>query len=57
MLKNERQYHIAKAQAAKFEESLKAFETESRKDRKTHAPRFPQMRFVPQIFPESVARP
>lgn len=36
MIKNERQYRIAKAQAAKFEESLKAFETESRKDRKTH---------------------
>ena len=36
MIKNERQYRIAKAQAAKFEESLKAFESESRKDRKTH---------------------
>ena len=37
MIKNERQYRIAKAQAAKFEEALKAFQTESRKDRTTHA--------------------
>lgn len=36
MIKNERQYRIAKAQAAKFEEALKAFETESRKDHATH---------------------
>jgi ribosome-binding protein aMBF1 (putative translation factor) len=36
MIKNERQYRIAKAQAAKFEEALKAFQTESRKDRTTH---------------------
>lgn len=32
----ERQYSIAKAQAAKFEEALKAFQTEPRKDRTTH---------------------
>lgn len=37
MIKNERQYRIAKAQVAKFEEALKAFLTESRKEHKTHA--------------------
>jgi ribosome-binding protein aMBF1 (putative translation factor) len=36
MIKNERQYRIAKAQVAKFEEALNAFQTESRKDRTTH---------------------
>jgi ribosome-binding protein aMBF1 (putative translation factor) len=36
MIKNERQYRIAKAQAAKFEEALKAFLAESRHDRTTH---------------------
>ena len=36
MIKNERQYRIAKAQAAKFEEALKNFGTESRKNRTTH---------------------
>jgi ribosome-binding protein aMBF1 (putative translation factor) len=36
MIKNERQYRIAKAQAAKFEEALKAFAVESRNDRTTH---------------------
>lgn len=36
MIKNERQYRIAKAQAAKFEEALKAFVTESRKGHTTH---------------------
>jgi hypothetical protein len=36
MIKNERQYRITKAQAAKFEEALKVFVTESRKDRTTH---------------------
>ena len=36
MIKNERQYRIAKAQAAKFESALKAFSSESRKDRTTH---------------------
>jgi ribosome-binding protein aMBF1 (putative translation factor) len=36
MIKNERQYRIAKAQAAKFEEALRAFVTDSHNDRKTH---------------------
>ena len=36
MIKNERQYRITKAQAAKFEEALERFGTESSKDRKTH---------------------
>ena len=36
MIKNERQYRIAKAQAAKFEEALKSFVIESRKDHTTH---------------------
>ena len=36
MIKNERQYRITKAQAAKFEEALERFDTESSKDRKTH---------------------
>jgi len=36
MIKNERQYRVAKAQAAKFEEALKAMRTGSRKDRTTH---------------------
>ncbi|HXI23127.1 MAG TPA: helix-turn-helix domain-containing protein [Pyrinomonadaceae bacterium] len=36
MIKNERQYRIAKAQAAKFEDALKAFLAESRSDRTTH---------------------
>lgn len=36
MIKNERQYRIAKAQAAKFEEALSAFFAESPKDRTTH---------------------
>ena len=36
MIKNERQYRIAKAQTAKFEEALRAFATESRNDRTTH---------------------
>jgi len=36
MIKNERQYRVAKAQAAKFEEALKAMQTRSRKDRTTH---------------------
>jgi ribosome-binding protein aMBF1 (putative translation factor) len=35
MIKNERQYRIAKAEAAKFEEALRAFSAESRKDRTT----------------------
>lgn len=37
MIKNERQYRITKAQAAKFESALKAFLAESGKDRTTHA--------------------
>jgi ribosome-binding protein aMBF1 (putative translation factor) len=36
MIKNERQYRIAKAQAAKFEEALKAFVAELPNDRTTH---------------------
>jgi ribosome-binding protein aMBF1 (putative translation factor) len=36
MIKNERQYRIAKAQAAKFEEALRTFLAESRNDRRTH---------------------
>ena len=36
MIKNERQYRITKAQAAKFESALKAFLSESGKDRTTH---------------------
>jgi ribosome-binding protein aMBF1 (putative translation factor) len=36
MIKNERQYRIAKAQVAKFEEALSAFSAESRHDRTTH---------------------
>lgn len=36
MIKNERQYRIAKAQIAKFEEALRAFSSESRHDRTTH---------------------
>jgi ribosome-binding protein aMBF1 (putative translation factor) len=36
MIKNGRQYRIAKAQAAKFEAALKAFSSESRKIRSTH---------------------
>jgi ribosome-binding protein aMBF1 (putative translation factor) len=36
MIKNERQYRIAKAQAAKFEEALKAFVAELPSDRTTH---------------------
>lgn len=36
MIKNERQYRIAKAQAAKFEGALRAFLIESRNDRTTH---------------------
>jgi len=39
MIKNERQYRVAKAQAAKFEEALKAMQTGSRKDRTTTHPR------------------
>lgn len=36
MIKNERQYRIAKSRAAKFKAALKAFASESGKDRKTH---------------------
>ena len=36
MIKNERQYRIAKAQAAKFEAALRTFGSKSRKDRATH---------------------
>ena len=36
MIKNERQYRIAKAQAGKFEEALSAFLAESGDDRTTH---------------------
>ena len=36
MIKNERQYRVAKAQALKFEEALKAMRTEGSKDRTTH---------------------
>ena len=36
MIKNERQYRIAKAQVAKFEEALTTFSPESRGGRKTH---------------------
>lgn len=36
MIKNERQYRIAKAQAAKFEAALKTFGSRSRKDQTTH---------------------
>lgn len=36
MIKNERQYRIATAQVARFEEALRAFLTESHSDRKTH---------------------
>lgn len=36
MIKNERQYRIAKAQIAKFEEAIKTFGTESRTNRTTH---------------------
>ena len=36
MIKNERQYRIAKAQAAKFEVALKTFGSTSRKDQATH---------------------
>jgi DNA-binding XRE family transcriptional regulator len=36
MIKNERQYRITKAQAAKFEATLKTFGPKSRKDQSTH---------------------
>lgn len=36
MIKNERQYRIAKAQAAKFEAAFKTFKSKSGKDRGTH---------------------
>ena len=36
MIKNERQYRIAKAQAAKFEEALSTFVADSDNDRTTH---------------------
>jgi len=36
MIKNERQYRIAKTQAAKFETALKTFVSKSRKDQATH---------------------
>jgi DNA-binding XRE family transcriptional regulator len=36
MIKNERQYRIAKAQAAKFEVALQTFGSTSRKDQATH---------------------
>ena len=36
MIKNERQYRIAKAQVAKFESALKTFASKSRKDKATH---------------------
>ena len=36
MIKNERQYRIAKAQVARFEETLRASLAESRHDRTTH---------------------
>lgn len=36
MIKNERQYRIAKAQVAKFEEALSALQAESPNDRTTH---------------------
>jgi len=36
MIKNERQYRIAKGQAARFEAALKTFGSKSRKDRSTH---------------------
>ena len=36
MIKNERQYRIAKAQVAKFEAALKTFGSKSRKDQTTH---------------------
>lgn len=36
MIKNERQYRIAKAQAAKFEAALKTFGSKSRKGQETH---------------------
>ena len=36
MIKNERQYRISKAQAAKFEATLKSFGSKSHKDQTTH---------------------
>jgi DNA-binding XRE family transcriptional regulator len=36
MIKNERQFRIANAQAAKFEAALKTFRSKSRKDQATH---------------------
>ncbi len=36
MIKNERQYRIAKAQVVKFEEALRAFSDASRRDGTTH---------------------
>ena len=36
MIKNERQYRIAKAQVAKFEKALKTFGSKSSKDHSTH---------------------
>ena len=36
MIKNKRQYRIAKAQAAKFDAALKTFGSKSRKDQSTH---------------------
>jgi len=36
MIKNKRQYRIAKGQAARFEAALKTFGSKSRKDRSTH---------------------
>jgi len=36
MIKNERQYRITKAQAAKFEAALKTFGSKSRNDQATH---------------------
>jgi ribosome-binding protein aMBF1 (putative translation factor) len=56
MIKNERQYRIAKAEAAKFEEALRSFSAESRKDRTTHARLIKAQRDALQSQLESLRR-
>ena len=56
MIKNEHQYRIAKAQAAKFEEALKAFVTQSRKGHSTHPPLIKAQKDAMQSQLESLRR-
>lgn len=56
MIKNERQYRMAKAQVARFEEALTVFSAELRNDRKTHPRLLKAQRDAMQSQLESLRR-